>query len=91
MAQRCERWRRKSANGAGKCVGQALAFIWSSDVRCGGVGRACVPRGDQLLRRSATASSDRFLKFLIQCSMAMTDSVNSTIRNSQTVAIWFMV
>ena len=79
------------ANGAGECVGQALAFIWSSDVRRGGVGRAYAPRDDQLLPRSATASSDRFLKFLIQCSMAMTDSANLTIRNSQTVAIWFMV
>ena len=70
---------------------EALAFIWGTYTRHEGASRACVPRGDQLLRRSATASSDRFLKFLIQCSMAMTDSANSMIRNSQTVAIWFMV
>ena len=50
------------ANGAGDSVGQALAFFWSSDARRGGIGSACVPRGDQFLRRSATASSDDFLK-----------------------------
>ena len=50
------------ANGAGECVGQALAFFWSADARHGGVGRACIPRGEQILRRSATASSDHFRK-----------------------------
>ena len=28
------------ANGAGECVGQALAFFWSADARCGGIDRA---------------------------------------------------
>ena len=34
------------ANGAGERVGQALGYIWSSNVRRGGVGSACAPRGD---------------------------------------------
>ena len=81
----------KECDGAGECVGQALAFFWSSDARRGDFDRACAPRGEQLLRRSATASSDRFLKIAIQCSMTMSDSTTSMICNSQTVAIWFMV
>jgi len=81
----------REANGAGECVGQALAFFWSSNARRGNFGRACAPRGEQLLRRSATTSSYRFLKIAIQCSMTTPDSATSTIRNSQTVAIRFMV
>ena len=50
------------ANGAVERVGQALGYIWSSDVRCGGIGCACAPHGDQFLRRSATAFTERFLK-----------------------------
>ena len=50
------------ANGAGERVGQALGYLWSSDVRRGGVGSACTPHGDQFLRQSATAFSERFLK-----------------------------
>ena len=30
----------KECDGAGECVGQALAFFWSADARRGGVGRA---------------------------------------------------
>ena len=30
----------REANGAGECVGQALAFFWSADAQRGGVGRA---------------------------------------------------
>ena len=37
-------------------VSEALAFIWSTDARRGDAGRACTPRGGQLLNRSATAS-----------------------------------
>ena len=81
----------KECDGAGECVGQALAFFWSSDVQHGDFGRAYTPRSEQLLRWSAMASSDRFLKIAIQCSMTTPDSVTSTIHNSQTVAIWFMV
>ena len=50
----------KECDGAGECVGQALAFFWSSDARRGDFGRACAPRGEQLLRRSATAALSVF-------------------------------
>ena len=43
-------------------VNEALAFIWGMDTRRGGASRACAPRGDQLLSRSATAGSVGFLK-----------------------------
>ena len=46
----------REANGAGECVGQALAFFWSADARRGGVSTACTPRGDPLLSRSAMAT-----------------------------------
>jgi len=72
-------------------VNEALAFIWATDTRRGGASRACAPRGDQLLRRSATACSVGFLKRTESTPDDTTDSVISTIHNSQTVAIWFMV
>ena len=81
----------KECDGAGECVGQALAFFWSSDARRGDFNRACAPRGEQLLCRSATVSSDHFLKIAIQCSMTTPDSTTSTIHNTQTVVIRFMV
>jgi len=45
-----------------RASGETLAFNWSSDARHGDAGLACAPRSDQLLSRSATASSVRFLK-----------------------------
>ena len=72
-------------------VNEALAFIWGTDTRCGGTSRACTPRGDQLLGRSTMACSVGFLKRTESTPDDTTDSVISTIHNSQTVAIWFMV
>ena len=46
----------REANGAGGAFGQALALFWSVDARRGGVDRACMPRGDHLLSRSAMAT-----------------------------------
>ena len=40
--------------------GEALAFIWSTDTRRGGAGRACAPRGAQLLSQSATVTLSVF-------------------------------
>ena len=54
------RWQGEMASE--RASGETLAFNWSSDARRGDAGRACAPRGDQLLSRSATASSVRFLK-----------------------------
>ena len=61
--------------------GQALAFFWSPDTRCGDLGRACAPCGETLLRRSAMTVTDGFLKTAIQCTMTMTVSDISTCQH----------
>ena len=70
-------------------VSEALAWLSSGSMgaRCGGASWACTPRSDQLLSRSATACSIGFLKRTESTPDDTTDSVISTIHNSQTVAI----
>ena len=64
--------------------GQELALFWSADARRGALGRACVPRGERHLSRSAMTVTDRFLKTAIQCLMTMTDSAISSCQHGST-------
>ena len=71
----------REGNGAVSAFGQALALFWSADARRGAFGRACTPRGEKLLRRSAKMVTNRFLKTAIQCLMTMTDSAISSCQH----------
>ena len=50
----------REGKGAVSVFGQALALFWSADARRGAFGRACAPRGERRLSRSATVLTDRF-------------------------------
>ena len=62
--------------------GQELALFWSTDARHGALGRACAPRGERRLSRSAMMVTDRFLKTAIQGSSTMTDRAGFTVISS---------
>ena len=61
--------------------GEELAFFWSSGARRGAFGRACAPRGERRLSRSATVLTNRFLKMAIQSSIDPTDSEYSSCQH----------
>ena len=60
--------------------GEELAFFWSLGARRGAFSRACAPRGERRLSRSAIVLTDRFLKTAIQSSI---DSTNSEYSSCQ--------
>ena len=74
----------REGNGAMSAFGQALALFWSADARRGAFDRACTPRGEKLLRRSAMTVTDRFLKTGIEFLMTMTDSAISSCQHGST-------
>ena len=89
--RRCARRRREGSNGVGGCVRAGTGPLLERR-------RATwwLRPSMNATRRAAPApvghgGSERFLKFQIQRSTMMTDSVISTMHNSQTVVIWFMV
>ena len=71
----------RGGNGAVSAFGQELALFWSTDAQRGAFGRACVPRGEKLLRRSAMMAIDHFLKMVIQSLIDPTDSEYSSCQH----------
>ena len=79
MALRAVKAREGNGETQRECRG--VAFIWSSSTRRGDLDRACAPRDETLLRRSAMTDTVRFLKTAIQYLMTVTVSDISTCQH----------